>query len=89
MFQLKDALIPAPMQMQDREYKVMIGAIADSDVTLKAVGKGEVFTEAAALISLKAIDLIVNTKEWASNYKIELIGNELEKWRTKDDDSEN
>lgn len=45
-------------------------------------------TEAAALISLKAIDLIVNTKEWASNYKIELIGNELEKWRTKDDDSE-
>jgi hypothetical protein len=46
-------------------------------------------TEAAALISLKAIDLIVNTKEWASNYKIELIGNELEKWRTKDDDSEN
>lgn len=50
MFQLKDALIPAPMQMQDREYKVMIGAIADSDVTLKAVGKGEVFTEAAALM---------------------------------------
>jgi hypothetical protein len=45
-------------------------------------------TEAAALISLKAIDLIVNTKEWASNYKIELINNELEKWRTKDDDSE-
>lgn len=45
-------------------------------------------TEAAALISLKAIDLIVNTKEWASNYKIELISNELEKWRTKDDDSE-
>ena len=44
-------------------------------------------TEAAALISLKAIDLIVNTKEWASNYKIELISNELEKWRTKDDDS--
>ena len=44
-------------------------------------------TEAAALISLKAIDLIVNTKEWASNYKIELIGNELEKWRTKDDGS--
>ena len=44
-------------------------------------------TEAAALISLKAIDLIVNTKEWASNYKIELISNELEKWRTKDDES--
>ena len=44
-------------------------------------------TEAAALISLKAIDLIVNTKEWASNYKIELICNELEKWRTKDDGS--
>lgn len=44
--------------------------------------------EAAALISLKAIDLIVNTKEWASNYKIELINNELEKWRTKEDDSE-
>lgn len=44
-------------------------------------------TEAAALISLKAIDLIVNTKEWASNHKIELINNELEKWRTKDDGS--
>lgn len=43
--------------------------------------------EAAALISLKAIDLIINTKEWASNHKIELINNELEKWRTKDDGS--
>lgn len=35
---------------------------------------------AAALKSMKAIDIITRTKEFASNYKVELIKNELEGW---------
>lgn len=48
MFCLKNAIIPAPMQMEDRGKAVMIGHIADSNVAFRADGDGEVFEQAVA-----------------------------------------